>query len=79
MFDKLKNLKKIKDLQSSFKNENFEINEGGVKISMNGNMEVEEIILNSEFDNEKNQEILKQNFNKLIKKVQMGLAKQFFK
>lgn len=79
MFDKFRDLKKIKDLQDSFKNENFDTEEGRVRISMNGNMEVEEIVLNPELDNKKNQELLKQNFNELIKKVQMGLAKQFFK
>ncbi|MDP2821021.1 MAG: YbaB/EbfC family nucleoid-associated protein [bacterium] len=79
MFDKLRDLKKIKDIQDSFKKERFDAEKDGVKISMNGNFEVEEIILNPDFNNEKNQEALKQNFNDLVKQVQMNLAKQFFK
>ncbi len=76
MFDNLKKMKQLRELKSSLAKEMIEIEKEGVKIKMNGNMEVEEISLNSELEKEKQEEVVKDCFNDAIKRIQRLLAEK---
>ena len=71
MFDKLKQLKQLKDLQDSLKNEVVESENRGVKVVVNGNMQVESIMLNNELSHEEQALIVKNCINDAFKQMQM--------
>ncbi|MCD6085841.1 YbaB/EbfC family nucleoid-associated protein [bacterium] len=76
MFDKLKQLREIKKLRDSLSKEKIEVEKNGVKVVLNGKMEVEEIQLNSDLGKEEQEKILCQCFNEAVRKIQMILAKK---
>jgi DNA-binding protein YbaB len=78
MFDKLKQLKELKNLRDSLAKEKEEIEKRGVKVIVNGKMEVEEISLNSELSKEEQEEIVKECINEGFKKIQANAAKKMF-
>lgn len=77
MFDKLKQIKQLKDLQNSIKQEKVEIEKEGVKIIMNGSFMVEEIKINPDLDKLKQEKILMECFNEAAKKIQSSVAQKF--
>ena len=77
MFDKLQQLKQLKDLQSEIKQEKFDVEKQGTKIVMNGTLEIEEVHLNPELSQEQQEKAIQDAFNELIKKVQMSMAQRF--
>ena len=77
MFDKLKQMKELKSLQDEIKKESYDIEKNGVKLSMNGGMELIEIHLNPELSQEQQEQIIMQAYNELIKKVQVAMAQKF--
>lgn len=79
MFEQLKQIKKLKQMQSTFKNERFEVEKEGTKVVINGNLEIEEISLNANLDKASQEQILKECLNEVAKKAQATLAKEFFK
>ena len=76
MFEKLKQIKKLKDLQSSLSQEKAEGEKNGIKVVINGKMEIEEIELNPELSREEQQKYLKECLNETMKKVQMIAAQK---
>jgi len=74
MFDKLKQLNQLRNLQSEFKKEIVTTEKSGVKVSMNGNFEIEEIILSSDLNVIEQQAILKSLLNEAKESVQKKLA-----
>ncbi len=76
MFDKLKKIKQLKKLQDSLAQEKTEVEREGIKVVVNGKMEVEQIQINSELEKEKQEEILRQCLNEAMKKVQMAAAQK---
>ncbi len=77
MFDKLKELSKLKQLKNDAENEVFDVEKKGIKVSVNGALLVSEIILNPEIADDKQGLILKDCLNEAIKKAQMSMAKKF--
>lgn len=77
MFDKLKQLKQMKDISRDIQNEKITAEEEGTRIVINGAFMVEEISLNSELDKERQEVVLKNCFNKAAKEAQMAVAKKF--
>ena len=77
MFDKIKQIQQLKTMQSALKKEVVTIKEQGVKITINGNLEVQEIVLSPDLEKEAQEQILKNSFNKAVKQVQMKMAQQF--
>jgi len=77
MFDKLQQLKQLKDLQSEIKQERFDVEKQGTKIVMNGTLEIEEVHLNAELNQEQQEKAIQDALNELIKKVQMSMAQRF--
>jgi DNA-binding protein YbaB len=76
MFEKIKQLKQLKDLRDSLEKEKFEIEKNGIKIIMNGKMEIEEIKLNSSLAKNEQEVILKDCFNEAMKKIQTAAAQK---
>ncbi len=76
MFEKIKQLREIKKLRDSLSKEKIEVEKNGVKVVLNGKMEVEEIQLNSDLGKKEQEEILCQCFNEAVRKIQMILAKK---
>jgi DNA-binding protein YbaB len=76
MFDKLQQLQKINELKNSLAQERAEQEIQGVKVVVNGKMEIEEIQLNSELGAEDQARILKDCINQAMSKVQMIAAQK---
>ncbi len=76
MFDKLKQIKKIKEIQSSLKNERIEIKKEGTMIVINGNLELEELTIDPSLSKEEQERVLLSSFNEAIKKVQIIAAQK---
>ncbi len=76
MFNILKNLKELRELNNLVSSESVVVEKDGVKVKINGKMEVEEIVLNSSLDLNKQQKILKDCFNEAIKKIQFNLVQK---
>ena len=76
MFDKLKQLKQLKDLQDALSREVIENESRGVKVRINGKMEIEQIQLNPELSKEEQERAVKDCVNETMKKVQMMAAQK---
>jgi len=74
MFDKLKQLQQLKELRDSVAQEKEEVERKGIKVIINGKMEIEEVHLNSDLSKEEQEEVLKECINEAMKKIQMLLA-----
>jgi DNA-binding protein YbaB len=75
MFDNLKKIAELKKMQDSFKKERLTIEKRGVLVTINGNMEIEEVKLNPELSLEDQQNAIKQCFNEAKENIQKTLAK----
>ncbi|MCM8832576.1 MAG: hypothetical protein NC816_01440 [Candidatus Omnitrophica bacterium] len=73
MFNLFKNLKELKQLNDLVSSESVVVEKDGIRIKINGKMELEEIILNPSLDVLKQQKILKELFNEAVRKVQIIL------
>ncbi len=77
MFDKLKQIAQLKEMESKMKEETMTVENNGTKIVINGKFEIEEIVLNSSLSVEEQQKILKDSINEAVRKVQMSMAQKF--
>jgi len=75
IFDNFKKIAELKKMQDSFKKERLTIEKRGVSVTINGNMEIEEVKLNSELSTEDQQTAIKQCFNEAKDSIQKTLAK----
>jgi DNA-binding protein YbaB len=78
VFDQIKQLKQMKDLQDKLSKEQAVVEKDGVKVTVNGKMEIEEIILNPALSKEQQEKTVKDCVNEAIKKVQMSAAQKLF-
>lgn len=80
MFNKLKQFKDLrnqaKTLQNALAQETVEYEKNGIKITMNGNMEITQLSINAEFSKEKLENILTEVINESIKRAQKVMAKK---
>ncbi len=80
MFSKLKQLKDLrsqaKSMQSALEHEKIEMEKNGIKIAMNGNMEIIEFKISENMDKETISRITKDLVNEAIKKTQRLMAKK---
>jgi len=79
MFDKLKQLNDLKKIQGQLENEEAEFEKNGVKVIINGKMQIKEISLNEELNKEEQEETIKDCVNEAMKKMQMAAAQKMFK
>ena len=77
MFDKLKQINEIRQLQNVIKQERVEVEKQGVRVAMRGDFEIENIVLNPGLDTKTQEKILMQCINEAKKKIQAVLAKNF--
>ena len=77
MFDKLKQMKQIRDIQNTLKKEKFTKEKGGVRVVVNGTLAVEEIILNPDLGQDRQAMLVKDCINDAMRDAQMAMAKQF--
>lgn len=73
MFNLFKNLKELKELNDLLSKEKTTIEKDGIKIVVNGKMEIEELVLNPNLEINKQQKILKECLNDALRKVQITL------
>ncbi len=73
MLDKLKQLGKLKSLQDEMKAQKFEVEKPGVKVTISGNMIVEEILLTEQ---NVSGELIKDCINEAMKKAQQSIAQK---
>lgn len=80
MFSKLKQFKDLrsqaKTMQSALAEEKVTEEKNGVKITLNGNLEILELNINPDLEKSAQEEALKSCFNSSIKKAQKLMAKK---
>jgi DNA-binding protein YbaB len=76
MFDKLKDLKKLKDLENALGNERIEKENNGIRVVVDGKADIISISLNPELDKEKQEQLLKDCINNANKEAKMIMAKK---
>jgi DNA-binding protein YbaB len=80
MFNKLKHLKDLrsqaKTMQSALAEESTAVERGGVKVVMNGNMEITSIAINEDLAKDSLEGILTDCVNDAIKKTQKLMAQK---
>ena len=77
MFDKIKELAKMRTLQKSIEKEEFTSEKEGVKVVINGSFMILNISLNSDLDKDKQENILKECLNDAFKKARLAVAQKF--
>ncbi|MFB6212720.1 MAG: YbaB/EbfC family nucleoid-associated protein [Candidatus Magasanikbacteria bacterium] len=77
MFDKLKQMKKLKDLQSQMKSKEASFERDGVEVTVNGSMKIEDVSLNNELSSEKQERLVKKCANKAFDQLKKEMAKDF--
>lgn len=78
MFEKLKQLKQINDLKEALGKERREVEKEGVRVVVNGKMEIEDIKLNPGLDCQSQGKIIKDCLNEAMKQIQAEVAKKMF-
>ena len=80
MFNKLKQFKDLrnqaKTLQNALSGESVTVDKKGVKLTMNGNMEVTELKITEELSNEDLEKVMTDLINDAIKKTQKLMAQK---
>lgn len=76
MFDKLKDLKRLKDLESSLGKEIIEKEKNGIKVVINGKTEIISISLNLELTKEEQEKLLKDCINDASREAKMLMARK---
>jgi len=76
MFDKIKKLNELKELENSLGKELVEKELRGVKVVVNGKAEIVSIELNPELTREEQERVLKECANKALEEAKMIMAKK---
>lgn len=80
MFNKLKHLKELrqqaKTIQNVLAQETTTVEKNGIKVVLDGNLEIKEITLNSDLAKDSQEEILRDCLNEAIKKTQRLMARK---
>jgi DNA-binding protein YbaB len=76
MLDKLKQLGQLKAMQDQMKKEKFIVEKEGIKIVVNGSLQVEELVITGDISPERIAQLVKDAVNEAMKKAQMGLAQK---
>ena len=79
MFDKIKQLKKARDIQSALKEEEVTVEKEGTLISMDATLKIKKIKINPELEKEKQEAVLIDCINEAMLKVQTIAVKEMSK
>ena len=74
MFDFMKQVSQLRQLQSQMKNERLEKEKDGIRVVVNGEMRIEEIRLNPDLPPEEQSQLLKNIINDAFEEIQKRLA-----
>lgn len=74
MFDKFKEIAKLKKLQDEVKSQKFTAEKDGVRVVVNGAFNIEEVVLNSELDHDTNASLVKDLINEANRSAQHAMA-----
>ncbi len=78
MFNKLKQFKDLreqaKNMQNALADETTTVEKNGIKVVMDGNMNITSIEIDSDLDKEQLSKALKETLNEAIKKTQKNMA-----
>ena len=78
MFDQLKQLHQLKKIRDMMEKERGEVGKEGIRVVVNGKMEIEEIQLNPQMDIEKQEKLVKDCINEAMKQIQKQAATKMF-
>ncbi len=76
MFDNLKQLAQLKKLKDVLEKERKEVEREGIRVVVNGKMEIEEIKLNPDLGIEKQEKIVKDCINEAMQQIQKEAAQK---
>ncbi len=76
MLDQMKQAKQMYKLQKELQRERIEVEEGGVKIVMNGVMEIEDVKFSEGLNKEEQERAVKECFNSAMQKVRVVAAQK---
>lgn len=79
MFDKLKQLNQIRQLKSELDKQTKTVEKEGVKVTVRGNLQVDEIQLNPNLDISRQATIVKDCVNEAMRQIQMEAAQKMMK
>lgn len=78
MFDNLKQLSKLKELKDTLEKERKEVEKDGVRVVVNGKMEIEELRLNPQMETAKQESLVKECVNQALKELQQEAVRKMF-
>lgn len=76
MFDAFKQLSQLKQFRDAVSKEKAEVEKNGVKVVINGSMEIESVEISSELSKEEEAAAVKDAVNEAIKKIQKVIARK---
>jgi DNA-binding protein YbaB len=76
MFEKLKQIGKLKEMQKSLEEDKIKIEKKGLNLVINGNFKIVSLTLNPELGKEEQERILKDCFNEGIDKIKSLMAQK---
>ncbi len=79
MFEQLKNLKKAQEMQRIFEQEKHSVESEGVMVTVNGNLRIENISIDSSVEKGKIGSILTDLINQAFREIQQKLARKILK
>ncbi|MEX2436794.1 MAG: YbaB/EbfC family nucleoid-associated protein [Candidatus Paceibacterota bacterium] len=77
MFDNLKDLKKLRDLQNQLKKETVTIEKNGVSLTINGEMKIQSLSLNPDLETSEQEKIVIDCFDEAMSKIRKKLSSSF--
>ena len=77
MFDKFKDLAKMKSLQKSIQEKEFISEKEGIKVIIDGSFNIKDVFLNSDLNKGEQEKILKDCLNDVFKKARLSIAQEF--
>ncbi|MDP2641261.1 MAG: YbaB/EbfC family nucleoid-associated protein [Candidatus Yanofskybacteria bacterium] len=77
MFEKLQQLKQIRELQKTLESDRREAEQNGVKVIITGSFEIVSVKLNPELSLEDQEQAVRGAYNQARKDIQSSLAQRF--
>ncbi len=76
MLEKFKQLKELKKIQDQLTKEIVEVEKKGIKVIVNGKMEIVEILLNEELSKEEEERVLRECINEALERMKIIMAQK---
>lgn len=76
MLHKLKQIKQMRKIQKELGKEKTDAEKNGVRVTINGNMQIESVLLNPNLDNNTQEKMVKECVNEAVRKIQFVVAQR---